>query len=58
MHTLKKLASTIHILACLFAAKTFGEYESGGWNGEIDYCRYRWRGKSWIIPTSAVDREI
>lgn len=58
IHRLKKLRRTIRMLSCLFMAQMFGEYQHSGWNGKIDYARYRWRGKDWIIPTSAIDEEI
>lgn len=49
-HALRKLSRTIKIAATMALARTFGTYEHSGWNGEFDYCRYTWRGKSWVIP--------
>lgn len=54
-HFLHKLSGTIAMLACLFMARMFGEYRHSGWDGVIHYARYTWRGREWIIPTSAVD---
>jgi hypothetical protein len=54
---LRKLRSTARILLALGLARTFGEYVHSGWNGEFDFTRYRWRGKEWIIPTSAVESD-
>jgi len=57
MFALRKLCGTIRILARLGMARTFGEYIHSGWNGEISYARYRWRGREWIVPTGhAEDR--
>lgn len=55
MHWLKKLGRTVCILSCLFMARMFGRYEYSGFDGEIEYCRYRWRGRSWVIPTGSVE---
>jgi len=55
-HFMHKLFGTIHILACLGAARMFGEYEHSGWDGNISYAKYRWRGETWIIPTGPVDQ--
>ena len=52
---LTKLASTIHILFTLGCARTFGQYIHSGWNGEFAFCRYEWRGKEWVIPTSPAE---
>lgn len=52
-----KLASTIKICACLFMARTFGEYLYSGWDGVVDYHRYAWRGREWIIPAGPADTE-
>jgi len=54
-HALAKLIKTMRICATLFMARTFGEYEHSGWNGDHDYVQYNWRGKSWRIPTSEVE---
>lgn len=52
---LNKLGRTARILGCLFAARMFGEYQHSGSDGRIEYARYRWRGRDWIIPTSAAE---
>jgi len=56
-HFLKKLCSTVRILACLGLARTFGQYEHSGWDGTISFARYRWHGQSWVIPTSSAKGE-
>lgn len=56
-HWLKKLGRTTKTLSCLFMAQMFGEYRHSGWDGTIHYARYTWRGREWIIPTSAADKE-
>ncbi|HSC56990.1 MAG TPA: hypothetical protein VLC51_07280 [Nitrospira sp.] len=58
MHFLHKLTGTLHILGCLFMARMFGEYEHSGWDGQINFARYRWRGETWIIPTSSAETTI
>lgn len=55
MHTMRKLGSTLRILANLGMARTFGEYQCSGWNGEFDYAQYKWRGRTWVIPTSPLE---
>lgn len=50
-----KLLHTIRIAATLTLARTFGTYEHSVWNGEFNYARYAWRGKSWAIPTSPIE---
>lgn len=52
-----KLLSTLRIAATLTLARTFGDYQHSGWNGEYEYSTYRWRGRLWVIPTSPVDEE-
>jgi hypothetical protein len=47
---MRKLFDTIRICACLFMARTFGEYLHSGWDGAVEYHRYAWRGKEWSIP--------
>ena len=54
---MSKLFSTLRIVVTLFMARTFGRYEHSGWNGEFEYARYRWAGKSWVIPLTE-DRGI
>lgn len=53
-HFVKKCVRVTRTLAQLWCAQMFGEYIHSGWNGEIDYARYNYKGKEWIIPTSAV----
>lgn len=53
-HKILKAWSTARIITVLACARTFGEYEHSGWNGDFEYARYKWRGKSWIIPTGPV----
>jgi hypothetical protein len=55
MWTLRKLGRTIRLLFCLGAARMFGTYRNSGWDGEINYARYTWRGRDWIIPTGPVE---
>lgn len=55
MHFISKLRSTLSILATLFMARTFGELQNNGWNGEFDFATYRWRGSDWTIPLSRND---
>ena len=57
-HALRKFASTFRILATLAMARTFGRYERTVWNGELQYARYRWRGRSWAIPTHPIDEDL
>lgn len=57
MHFAKKLYSTIRIVTNLALARTFGKYIHSGWDGTTEYARYKWRGKEWIISTSAVIEE-
>jgi hypothetical protein len=52
-----KLFGTIRICACLFMARTFGEYLHSGWDGTVEYHRYAWRGEEWIIPKGPVDTQ-
>jgi hypothetical protein len=49
-----KLVSTMRICATLAMVRTFGRYEHSGWNGEFEYARYSWRGKTWAFPTSPI----
>jgi hypothetical protein len=49
-----KLRSTIRITASIFMARTFGQYLHSGWDGKIDYAKYRWRGQEWIIPLGPI----
>ena len=52
---MRKLLSTIRIAGTLAMARTFGRYEHSGWNGEFSYARYRFAGRSWVIPTGPAD---
>ncbi|MFA5951504.1 MAG: hypothetical protein WC807_14590 [Hyphomicrobium sp.] len=54
-HFTRKLMGTFGILFRLGMARTFGQYQHSGWNGDFAYARYRWRGREWIIPTSAAE---
>lgn len=49
LHALKKFGSTLAICARIIMARTFGDYVHSGWNGQSDYCRYRWRGNDYFI---------
>lgn len=52
---IKKLFSTVGILARLLMARTFGDYvHTLGGPSQPDVAVYRWRGKLWWIPTGAV----
>lgn len=54
-HGARKFISTIRILFNLGMARTFGRYEYSTGNPDgFDYARYVWRGKSWAIPTTAI----
>ena len=52
---MKKFLGTIRILFILGAARHFGIYQHSGWDGEVDYCLYEWKGKLWKIPMSSVE---
>lgn len=56
-HWLRKLRNTVQILSCLLAARMLGKYETTVWNGEFGYARYRWRGRSWPIPTTHIEED-
>lgn len=57
MHFLRKLRSTLSILATLFMARTFGKYEFSCWNGESMRAIYTWRGERWAFPTGPIEGE-
>jgi hypothetical protein len=38
-------------------ARMFGEYHHSGWNGQVEFARYRWRGEEWLIPTGPLSRD-
>lgn len=54
-HFARKSCGTLRILFCLGMARTFGHYEYSAYADGINYARYRWRGKTWIIPTTPVE---
>lgn len=54
MHTIGKLISTTRVVSILFCARMFGEHIENGWDTEVDYCLYQWRGKRWKIPLSPI----
>lgn len=54
-HQLRKFGRTLQILWCLGCARMLGEYVHSANDGVIDYARYRWRGREWIIPTGPVE---
>lgn len=49
---MRKIANTIKICVTLFMARTFGRYVHSVWDGELDYAKYAWRGKTWAFPTA------
>lgn len=51
----RKAASTVKILFCLGMARTFGEYHHSIWDGRVNYAVYRWRGRTWAIPTTPME---
>ena len=54
-HFMRKLWGTACILTNLGMARMFGEYvHSVGGYVEFEYARYRWRGREWAIPTTAI----
>ena len=55
MHFLRKLRSTLSILATLFMARTFGRYEHTVFDGDMEYARYTWRGEVWAFPRTAME---
>lgn len=52
---LRKLGRVVRILPKLFCAQMFGEYRHSGFDGTIEYARYTWRGKDWVIPTGSAE---
>jgi hypothetical protein len=50
-----KFANTLRLCASLLMARTFGRYLHSGWNGDVEYARYEWRGREWVIPTGPAD---
>lgn len=57
MHFIRKLGRTVLILSCLFCARMFGQYQHSGFDGTIEFARYRWRGVDWIIPTGCAEAQ-
>lgn len=53
---MSKLWHTLKMAGRMTMARTFGEYETSGWDGNVDFAIYRWRGRSWFIPLSCIDR--
>lgn len=57
-HWLRKLGRTTCVLFQLGCARMLGRYIHSGWDGSMEYTRYYWRGRDWIIPTGpVVDKE-
>jgi hypothetical protein len=54
-HKVRKLFNTLRLAYLLVCARTFGQYMHSGFNGEVAYARYRWRGEEWFIPTESID---
>ncbi|UQS95264.1 hypothetical protein Pam5_48 [Pseudanabaena phage Pam5] len=52
---MSKLWHTLKMAVCMIMARTFGEYETSGWDGSVDFAIYRWRGRSWFIPLGSMD---
>ena len=52
---MRKFYSTLRIAVTLIMARTFGAYSHSGWNGVHDFAQYRWRGKTYSIPTAPDD---
>lgn len=55
-HSARKLRSTIRILFTLGMARTFGEYVHSVYSDGFDYAVYRWRGRCWAVPTTAISK--
>lgn len=53
-HFLSKLSGTMRIVATLFMARTFGKYVHSIGGYDFEYAVYRWRGKTWAIPTTPI----
>ena len=53
---MRKLLSTVQIVANLFCARTFGRYRISYGGGDFDYAVYEWRGQEWAIPTTPIER--
>lgn len=54
---MKKLLNTLRIASNLICARTFGKYCYSGWNSDIDYAVYEWRGERYMIPMSVMEKE-
>lgn len=58
MFRLRKLIKTLRMCYCMAMAQTFGEYQhSVGGYASPDYAVYKWRGKTWAIPTKPMERD-
>lgn len=54
-----KFFNTVGMLCALFMARTFGDYiHSIGGPDVASGAVYRYRGKLWFFPTSAIDTPI
>lgn len=56
-HRTRKLGRTVRMLWMLGCARMLGKYVHSGWDGSVEYARYRWRGREWIIPTTEVQTQ-
>ena len=54
---MRKLWHTLKLASCMVMARMFGEYQNSGWDGNVDFAIYHWRGRSWFIPLGAIDGE-
>ena len=52
---ISKFWHTLRLAGCMIMARTFGEYVNSGWNGDVDFAVYRWRGRCWFIPLGAME---
>lgn len=57
-HFTRKLVRVTKMMSKLWRAQMFGIYKHSGWGGSIDYARYEWRGKEWIIPINYIEDEL
>jgi hypothetical protein len=56
-HFGRKLWRTFLVISSMWCAQMFGEYEYSsemevGDEEFVEYARYHWRGRNWIVPTS------
>lgn len=54
---IKLIPTTIRLCFTLFCVRIFGEYMHSGWDGQIEFVRYKYRGDQYIIPTSTAIKE-